>query len=605
VSGSETSSLRGRAGSIALGCLALLALDAFFLRWVWEHFELWGIWDWDYQQVLLESARRAVVDHGQLPLWNPYLGGGVSLAGNTLNHVWGPSFLPVLLFGTATGVKLCLPIYVIVGQLGMARLARARGLGPLAALFAAALFMLGGVFAQRLTHGHFEWIAIAWMPHVLASLHHASERLELRPVALGGLAFAFLFLDGGPYQFAFFSLFAGAYAVVLAIQAGRLRPVWAVAALGVVGASLAALKLFPVYEMVSRFPRPTDAVNFYGAPFVPTAGEILQQMFLSRDQGHDPSRWMPYVLNVGCYVGWVPLLLAAWGAATNLRRNLPWLALATLFLWIVMGPASPVDAWAVLHELPFLSSLRVPARFNVYLLMLIALMAGEGLQRWVRGGAAGSRRAVIAAALVALVAADLAWVNGQTLRVAFSVPPMELPRRERFEQYRVSPYLDRYRDTALYELHPNWPSSSFPAVLENRGVIRSYRTLRTPSHAVAFDDPGYAGEVLMVGQPPSALTATEVTPNRLSVRTDGRAGTVVFNVNHDGGWRAADAGTPDPFARGGLLAVELAAGTTHAALVYRPASFVWGATWSGLSVVALALMGLRARRGRRRSDAGA
>lgn len=599
MSGSETSSSRGRLGPIALGCLALLALDAIFLRWIWQHFELWGIWDWDYQQVLLEAARTAVIDHGQLPLWNPFLGGGVSLAGNTLNHVWGPSFLPVLLFGTATGVKLCLPLYLLIGQWGMGRLARARGLGSLAAFFAAALFTLGGVFAQRLTHGHFEWIAIAWMPHVLASLHRAGERLELRPVALGGLAFAFLFLDGGPYQFAFFSLFAGAYAVVLAIQAGRLRPLIAVAALGVVGASLAALKLFPVYEMVSRFPRPTDAVNFYGAPFVPTAGEILQQMFVSREQGHDPSRWMPYVLNVGCYVGWVPLLLAAAGALTNLRRNVPWLALGSVFLWIVMGPASPVDAWAVLHELPFLSSLRVPARFNVYLLILIALLAGEGLQRWVRGGAAGSRRGVFAVALVALVAIDLAWVNGETFKVAFSVPPMELQRQERFSQYKVSPYLDRYRDTALYELHPNWPSASFPAALENRGVIRSYRTVRTPSHAAAFDAPGYLGEVVMVGEPLGALTTTEVTPNHLLVETDGRAGTVVFNVNHDDGWRAADAGTPDPVARGGLVAVELAAGATHAALVYRPASFLWGAAWSGLSAVALVILGIRASRRRR------
>ena len=115
---------------LLIGALALLLIDVFFLRWVWAHFDHWGFWDWDYQQSLLEAARISILEYGQLPLWNLWLGGGVSLAGNSLGHAWAPSFLWVLAFGTIAGLKLCIAFYVLVAQIGMWRLARIRGVDP-------------------------------------------------------------------------------------------------------------------------------------------------------------------------------------------------------------------------------------------------------------------------------------------------------------------------------------------------------------------------------------------------------------------------------------------------------------------------------------------
>ena len=114
-----------------------LILDLVFLRWVWIHFFNWGFWDWDYQHTLLEATRVSFVDYFQVPLWNPYIGGGATLAGNSLNHAWAPCFLPVLLLGTLSGAKICIFIYLLIGQLGMYLLARHRGLSMQASFFSA------------------------------------------------------------------------------------------------------------------------------------------------------------------------------------------------------------------------------------------------------------------------------------------------------------------------------------------------------------------------------------------------------------------------------------------------------------------------------------
>jgi hypothetical protein len=79
---------------LALLLLAALAADALFLHAVLGSGDQWGIWDWDYQCSLLEGARKTIVEYGQWPLWNPWLGGGPSMAGHPLGHTAGRRSCP-------------------------------------------------------------------------------------------------------------------------------------------------------------------------------------------------------------------------------------------------------------------------------------------------------------------------------------------------------------------------------------------------------------------------------------------------------------------------------------------------------------------------------
>ena len=567
--------------------LSFLALDAVFLRWVIAHFHNWGFWDWDYQQTLLEVARTSLLVYGQLPLWNPYLGGGISLAGNTLNHTWSPSFLPILLFGTLVGIKLCIFIYLAIAQLGMFKLARSRGLGEIEASFSALVFSFGAVYAQRLSHGQFEWIAIAWVPFVLIAIDRMIERPTLRAACGGGVFYSLIVLDGGPYQFAFFGVFLAIYAGVRAIELRNLRPLVGLASLGGVAVGIAAIKLIPVFELVGRYPRATSEDPFYGAPFTPGTLDVLYQMFLSRAQAHDPELWMPYVLNVGSYVGVVPLLLAGFAVVALPRKHLSWILSGFIALWISLGPAAPIDLWHYLHQLPGLSMLRVPSRFNVYALLCIALLAGAGLGVLRERLENPARAQIVALVIWFAVAANLIFVNGEIFKVAFSIPPLELEAPADFRQhYGYSPFIARYREAALYPVHPNWPSGSYPAVLENRGVRWAFKTLPFPSHALSADDPGYWGEAAMASGG-RAETEVSLTPNRIRVATDGGGGLLKLNVNYDPSWQIVGSPALSLAEVDGVIGINLPPGRTVVELAYRPKAFYYGAAVSLFTLVGI------------------
>ena len=76
----------------------------------------------------------------------------------------------------------------------------------------------------------------------------------------------------------------------------------------------------------------------------------------------------------------------------------------------------------------------------------------------------------------------------------------------------------------------------------------------------------------------------------------------MFNVNYDPGWKTATPGVPAPVRVRGRLTVRLPAGTTHAALQFRPDAFVWGAALTATTLlVGLGMLVAAARTGRRRA----
>lgn len=579
------------------------ALDLLYLRWVWIHFENWGFWDWDYQQMLLEATRISWVEHFQIPLWNPYIRGGVTLAGNTLNHAFAPCLVPVLIFGTIAGVKLVIFAYLLIAQAGMYLLGRYHGLTRDCAFLAALIFSLGGIFAQRMTHGHFEWIAIAWIPFVLLMMHKGIDRPSLRTLGAGGIFLAFIFLDGGPYQFAFLAVFLGVYTLLLLLKKRSFLPMSVLFVIFLIGVGLASIKLFPVLETVSRYPRTPMKLNFYGAPTIPGAGELLYQAFLSRAQSHDPDAWMPYILNVGCYVGLLPILLAIVAIGARLKRLWFQVVLLLFFGWIMLGTVFSYTPWAVLSQLPGLSMLRVPSRFNLFVLLVLALLAAEGMQVLIRliskqGSTNTKLRRLIPALLIAIIAADLIWVNGDVLQKAFLIPPVKVESRtaeksdgseelgtasSEFKYYAKSPYLDTYKATALYPTFPNWVGAAYPAMLENRGVMETYRTIHSEAFALPFTHENYKGEAVINGRQGEVLNL-ERTPNRITVHTNGKGNLLFINQNFDKDWECTAPEGATITEGNGLITVKLIPGQTEYVLVYRPGSFFLGAAVSLLTL---------------------
>jgi hypothetical protein len=405
------------------------------------------------------------------------------------------------------------------------------------------------------------------------------------------VALALLWLDGGPYQQAFSVLFVGAFACARAAARRRAAPLVAAAAAGALALLLAAVQIVPVAETVRDHPRPTpERLAYFGLAAPPGAIDVLRQALVARDQTHEPSDAAPFRINVGTYVGVLPLVLAA-AALLLAPRQGAWLgALLAASLWLMLSEELPVGPWELLHRLPGFSSLQLPARFNLFVLLVVALLAAQGLARL------AARARWVAPAALALVAADLFWVDAPVYRVAFAVPPIPVERRSERVQYHRSPYAEVYAERVTVPVRPAWPSAAFPATLENAGVVDTYLDLLHPRAAIPFDAPDYPGAEVFAVRGTSQVRSLELTPNRVHAVVEGGGGRIVVNQNFHRGWKVLAPPGARLGVHRGLLAVDVPAGRMELRLAFAPGSFRIGATISALAWCAVLLLRWRTAR---------
>jgi hypothetical protein len=569
---------------------AFLAIDVVCLYWVWARLPNWGIWDWDFYQCLFEAARISIVEHHQLPLWNPYLNGGFTLVGHPQVRAFNPSFGLVLAFGTVYGIKVSVLIYLLIAQWGAYLFARAEQLSRPAAFVAALVFSLSGWYSQHIAHGHAPWLGFAWTPFVAAALARSESEIRLRTLALGGVAYGFTLLDGGPYAVGFPPLFLGFYGAMLAIRSRTLRPIVAGVAMGLLGAAIAGIQLAPILETFLAYPRETGAVNpfYYTESPDPSWTWMLLQGLLSPEQGHDMQRWMPYVINIGSYVGWIPLMLAAAAPALVWRRAWPIALTAFVSVWIFLGPAAQINLWSILHQLPILGSLQAPTRFNVFMLLAIGILAGHRLDALLRLVARDDMRWAVAALIISVVVVDMTAVNQKVFKVAFAIPPVEVEEKGEFHHELNSSYLEDWPARSLQGVWDNWPNVAFASLLENKGVILAWNNLGYPRSVIPREHADYPGAEVWVEKGGGDLRIEELrlTPNVVTVDLAGGAGRVILNQNYHAGWTLVE-GDGRLENVNGRVGVTIEDGDQRLRIAFRPASFFIGAGASslGLAVV--------------------
>ncbi len=115
------------------------------------------------------------LDHGMLPLWNPYLFSGTPLlggfnAGAAYPLTWLTAVLPIF-----TAWTLTLVAAYEVALVGMYLFLRRQGIASTAATFGAVTFSLAGYMTAQQVH--IDLIAgAAWLPWILLAIHGLTER---------------------------------------------------------------------------------------------------------------------------------------------------------------------------------------------------------------------------------------------------------------------------------------------------------------------------------------------------------------------------------------------------------------------------------------------
>jgi hypothetical protein len=399
---------------------------------------------------------------GHLPLWNPQAGMGAPLLANYQVGLFYPPnwfyFLLAALGGLpamAWGQAIMVALHLGWAGIGMARLARRLGLGRSAQTVSGLAFGLSTYLVGRAAFLSV-MSAVAWLPWILLYSREIARPGMKRRDGLALVICATFQLLAGHAQTTWYTfLLAAVWTAVWGwLFTGRIREnelpaspgsraVAALRGLAKLGAllswafALTAVQLLPTAEYLLQSQR-AAAVTYQTAMTYSTwpwrlLGLLAPGLFGSPAQGDFwgyASFWEDAV-----YIGLLPVLLAFSAILAGfIRRKKSYqpdafwqrpititLTLVTLVsILLALGQNTPVFPWLYYH-VPTFSMFQAPARFLIWGIFSLSLLAGLGAQHWRRPAGRGlywTRLATAGAVAVALGSA-LAWVLLPSVKSTF------------------------------------------------------------------------------------------------------------------------------------------------------------------------------------------
>jgi len=540
-----------------------------------DNIHYWGQKDWDQFTFWNAVPRTTLLKYHQFPLWNPYTNGGNVLLALPHSSFLSPMYICVLIWGPLIGLKLEIIIHLTIGLMGIFWLTRHMKFSSNACFLASFVYMLSSIYALHLTEGHVEWLAMAFVPwffiYYLKSFNRPS--CDFRAVVALGL----ILLGGSVYVFNILVVFMLVFALLKAIQLGRIMPLKILMVIFIATFLLCAIKLIPMLEFLTQNPRFSHESSGTGLT-------ILWKMLLGQQQAFWSTlswekatpigihyEWHEY----GAYVGVIPLLFYGVGSLKSFKENWPLLMAGFVCLLIAMGSESPVNLWKILHSLPIYKELTVPSRFILGFIFSLAILTAAGfsyLENYILTKISPNnifRYKILLVSIVLFVALDLYQVNSPIFKNAFRIPPPKVSEYASFAQ--------RYDTTNFFEEKLS-RSSMYPIFLSNSGLLDGYEVVNLPKGDLSVvSDEDYKGEVYLA-QSHGKVLREYFSPNKIVVDVDvTSADFLIVNQNYNNGWKAEGNSELIPVRSSkGLISTPLPPGRYKMTFYYRPASFLIG-----------------------------
>jgi hypothetical protein len=379
----------------------------------------------------LRVAAANVTLGGNLPLWNPYIFGGMPLLASAQGGLLFPPNWFYLLFSPQAATNLMVVTSYMIAALGAYLYARRAGSSIAGAVVTSLAWQWGGFLVGQI--GHIGIVqAGACLPWVLWALDGYGMTGERK---WGALLAAFVALQtfvGHQQTLAYSLLLAAAYAAAnaYALREQRARYLWSLAFLAA-GVLLAAVQILPTFELLRNSLRADSSYDFFTSFSLPPW--MLQTFLAPYVAGGGDGRLFrapyvgpPYYGEMAGYVGALGLMLAA--CAVVFRRDARtkfWAAAALVCLLLALGRYAPLKFYKLIYYVPVLNLFRVPARHLMEAQFALAVLAGRGLTALAAAGEGGRvlrRAAAVAAGVVLLTLAVVTLGRPEEFRLARQAP---------------------------------------------------------------------------------------------------------------------------------------------------------------------------------------
>ena len=483
----------------------------------------------------------------QLPFWNPYKCGGMSMLGNPESSIVTPFLLLYLIFGLIPGMILEIYLHVAIMFAGGYVFGRELGLVPLAALVLAAMFPSSSWLPLHVAMGHLNFLSICYLPWVLALLL-ASCRLKQWHLAILGGLFCGLTLTEGNYGFVFAVMLVAIVSLWYATIELSIRPLLVASVIGIFAIAVSLPKLVPTAEMLSVYPRD------WGISYLTWHGALISLFSRDQDIAH-PIVASFFFSEYAGYIGAPFILLALIGTFVQWRKSIPWMLGAIFFLFLYRGDTGPNALTMWLRLLPLGGNIGLCGRWVIPLVFCVGTLAALGAQTLCEQPQQWVRR--LAAVLLALGVADAWLVSAPNYRYLLQLPLPSPPQSTVFQQY--------------------WSGFPVPLTLiamagmgsANCGGV-GYTVPR--GSVLGYNEPGYRGDYYLLDA--GKVTETLWTPNRLSYDVSANEATsLVINQTLYPGWHLAR-GSGLVYSEKGLIAVRVPSGRQEIELAYTPQHLV-------------------------------
>jgi hypothetical protein len=327
-----------------------------------------------------------LIGSGYLPLWNPYMFGGMPLFGAAQAGVLFPLNWFYLIFSTPVATNVMMLATYMLAALGAYLYARRSGASIAGAAATSLVWQWSAFMVAKVGQTNVVQTA-ALFPWVLWAVDRYGMSGKRSHGVVLALLVAVQVFAGHQQTFAYSFLVAAAYAVVMArASAGRERYSYLRGlALLSAGVILAAVQILPTVELLRNSLRATASYDFFSsfsmpprfvltffAPYIMGGGD--GQLFRAPYIG--PAFVGEYIAYVGAAT--IMLALVALLLKPDTRTKF-WAVIAVVCVGLAVGRFLPLNLYKLVYYAPVLNLFRVPARHLMEVEFALAVLAGRGL----------------------------------------------------------------------------------------------------------------------------------------------------------------------------------------------------------------------------------